>query len=420
MRVAFTSHPNPSHLVGVLSAARVARLAGHEVAVVSGPSVVDHVEQAGFTALPVASLMSMEEMVAARAAAGGAVAPTARPGPPPAGGPPGRRAHPFITPRTSRQAADIVDALRAWGPDCVLRDSTELGGYVAAEVVDVPCGTVDIAPLSPCAQPGALEELNRLRAEFDLPAVHDPWHSVRPFRIGLVPEIFYPEELRWSGAHHYRPSSLDVRADRELAVDLSEHPGDRPLVLASLGMNAPRFDPRAATVLNAVIEALGELPVTGVVAIGSDYDPDQWEGARAANVHLRSFVPQRALLRFCDLFITHAGFNGVREAFSEGVPMIALPLFGDHPASAARLASLGVAVELDVASVSAAAVRTAVSTVLGDPGYRGRAQDMRCRMDALPPLDRMADDLLAFVTSSGRPARVGPSIVSRRVREGLS
>lgn len=400
MRIALTSHANPSHLVGVLSAARVAQLAGHEVALASGPSVTGRIEQAGFTALPVASLMSMDEIVGAPAGAGATATMARRPAHSAGSGPPDPPAHPFVTPWTSQQAADIEKVLKKWQPDCVLRDSTELGGYVAAECLGVPYGTVDIAPLSPCAQPGALQELNRLRADFDLPPVNDPWHAVRPFRVGLVPDVFYPEELRWPGAHYYRPSAADERADRELGAGFSPPEGEELLVLVSLGMNAPRFDPRAATVLNTIIEALGALPVTGVVAIGPDDDPDQWDGARAANVHLESFVPQRAVLRSCDLFVTHTGFNGVREAFSAGVPMVALPLFGDHPASATRLAHLELAIELDVASVSAEAVRTAVATILDDPGYRSRAQDMRRRMRALPPLDRMAEDLQAFVAAA--------------------
>jgi UDP-glucoronosyl/UDP-glucosyl transferase len=361
--------------------------------------VADRIEQAGFTALSVVSLMSMDKIVRVWA---DAAAMAVRPAHSVGDGPPGPPAHPFVTPWTSQQAADIVKVLEQWEPDCVLRDSTELGGYVAAECLGVPYGTVDIAPLSPCAQLGALQELNRLRAEFDLLQVDDPWHAVRPFRVGLVPDVFYPEKLRWPGAHYYRPSTADERADQELDAGFSRSEGEGLLVLVSLGMNAPRFDPRVSTVLNAIIEALGALPVTGVVAIGSDRDPDQWDGARAANVHLESFVPQRAMLRSCDLFITHAGFNGVREAFSAGVPMVALPLFGDHPASATRLAYLGLAVELDIASVSAEAVRTAVATVLDDPSYRARARDMRHRMRALPPLDRMAEDLRAFVADPGR------------------
>jgi N-glycosyltransferase len=265
----------------------------------------------------------------------------------------------------------------------------------------VPYGAVDIAPLSPCDSPGALAELNRIRAKFDLAPVNDPWHTVRPFRVGLVPDVFYPFELRWAGAHYYRPSTVDDRADQQTYPESSHATGRDPLVLASLGMNAPRFDPRATTVLNAIIEALGALPVRGVVAIGSHYDPDRWDGARAPNVHIESFVRQRTILRSCDVFITHAGFNGVREAFSAGVPMVALPLFGDHYASAKRLTGLGLAVELQVASVSREAVRTAVAAVLEDPSYRTHAGEMRRHMEALPPLDRMVDDLEAFVSDPG-------------------
>jgi len=57
--------------------------------------------------------------------------------------------------------------------------------------------------------------------------------------------------------------------------------------------------------------------------------------------------------------------------YCAGVPMVALPLFGDHPASAARLAHLGLAVELGAASVSTEAVRTAVAAVLDDPPATG-------------------------------------------------
>src|SRR6185437_9944972 len=174
--IALTSHANPSHLVGVLSAARVARLDGHEVALVSGPSVADRIEHAGFASLPVASLMSMDEIVRVWAGAGDAAVMAVRPAHTARGGPSGPPAHPFVTPWTSQQAADIAEVLEEWEADCVLRDSTELGGYVAAECLGVPHGTVDIAPLSPCAQLGARQELNRLRSEFDLPPVNDPWH----------------------------------------------------------------------------------------------------------------------------------------------------------------------------------------------------------------------------------------------------
>ncbi|ROO63266.1 N-glycosyltransferase [Micromonospora sp. Llam0] len=400
MRVAVTTHPNPSHLVGALSAARVARRAGYEVAVVSGPGVSELIEAAGFHALTVPSMRTIDELLSARAAAGQAPAPAV---PRPAGGRTSRMpAHPFITPYTGRQATEIIELLGQWRPTCVLRECTELGGYLAAESLKVPYVTVDIAPLSPCARPGAHDELNRLRAEVDLPATDDPWHPVRPFRVGLIPAAFYPAELRWSGASYYRPSAADEQKNPAGAVDVSLPDGEGPLVLMSLGMNAPRFDPRAVDLLNAAVEALGQLPVRAVVAIGSDQDPDGWGGARATNVRLESFVPQQELLPFCDLFITHGGFNGVREAIGSGVPMVTLPLFGDHPATAARLSRLGLALELNADTVTPAALRAAVTTVLRDPGYRTRAVHLRRQMRALPPLDRLAADLQSHVAAAAR------------------
>ncbi|WP_225725220.1 MULTISPECIES: glycosyltransferase [unclassified Nocardia] len=386
MRFALSSHANPSHLVGVLAAARAVRAAGHDVVVVSGPSVAEKIERAGFPMVPVPSLMSTDEIIAA----------LTNGTPWPRSGPPDRPpAHPFITPWTHQQAADITDALRPLAPDCVLRDSTELGGYIAAQCLGVPHGTVDIAPLSPCAAPGALAELNQLRAGFGLPEVDDPWHSVRSFRIGLVPADYYPPELRWPEANYYQPSVADEAADAEPCPLPA---GDGPLVLASLGMNAPVFDQRASALLNAIITALGELPVTGVVALGMD--PDGWAGARPDNVRLESFVPQRALLRHCGLFITHAGFNGVREAFGAGVPMVAVPLFGDHPASARRLGELGVAAVVDPAAATADAMRAAIGRVLDDPGFRDRAARLRRRMGELARMDRMPDDLRALVAGT--------------------
>ncbi|MFV2127040.1 glycosyltransferase [Micromonospora sp. LOL_013] len=369
----------------------------------SGPGVTDLIEAAGFRALTVSSMRTIDELLSARAAVGATGQASAPVVPRLAGGRTSRApAHPFITPFTGRQATEIIELLGEWRPNCVLRECTELGGYLAAESLAVPYATVDIAPLSPGARPGALDELNRLRAEVDLPATDDPWHPVRPFRVGLVPADFYPAELRWPGASYYRPSVADEQDDQAAAAGVSLPEGEGPLVLMSLGMNAPRFDPRAVDLLNAAVEALGQLPVRAVVAIGSDQDPDGWDGARAANVRLESFVPQRRLLSLCDLFITHGGFNGVREAIDSGVPMVTLPLFGDHPASAARLSQLGLALELDADTATSAALRVAVATALRDPGYRTRAANLRRQMRALPPLDRMAADLRSHVAAAAR------------------
>lgn len=396
MRIAVTTHASSTHLLPVvLPTARLAGQAGHEVAVATGPSMTEHIERAGLIALPVPSMLSIGELMR-----GLRQAPR-RPAPPPgqAGGSrPDAFAHPFAAAMTSRHTADLVDGLGTWKPDFVLHDSTELGGYLAAECLGVAHGVLDIAPMTPFGHPTMLDQLNQLRTEFDLPTVDDVWHPFRAFRAGVVPEVFYPERNRLPGARYYRPSAIEEAGEPPLDPDIAALPADRPLVLASLGANAPQFERGALTLLHTIVEALGELPVTGVVAIGADRTPDEWDGARPANVHLRSFVQQRTLLRACDLFVTHAGFNGAREAFAAGVPMVALPLFGDHPGNAARLAELGVAVRLDAATATRSELRAAVEQVLGDPTFRGRARWVQRQVLALPPLDQLVQDVLALAS----------------------
>ncbi|MCU1625366.1 MAG: glycosyltransferase [Pseudonocardia sp.] len=68
--------------------------------------------------------------------------------------------------------------------------------------------------------------------------------------------------------------------------------------------------------LPEIVEALGALPVTAVVAPGSDAALAEWTGPRPVNVRLVSFVQLRLLLPTCDLFITHAGFGSVRETLT--------------------------------------------------------------------------------------------------------
>src|SRR5699024_6983386 len=110
----------------------------------------------------------------------------------------------------------------------------------------------------------------------------------------------------------------------------------------------------------------------------------QWRGARPDNVHLTSFAQQQQLLPLCDAFLTHAGFNGTREALSNGVPVVAIPMFAEQPANAARVAELGAGLSLPVEDATHPQLRHALDTVLTDPSYRYRARDVQRELLGLP------------------------------------
>ncbi|XP_026725630.1 UDP-glucuronosyltransferase 2B2-like [Trichoplusia ni] len=67
------------------------------------------------------------------------------------------------------------------------------------------------------------------------------------------------------------------------------------------------------------------------------------------NVHVRPWLPQPSILAHPNLrlFITHGGQLSCLEAIHAGVPMLAVPVFGDQPANAERAVKLGYALKVD-------------------------------------------------------------------------
>lgn len=150
------------------------------------------------------------------------------------------------------------------------------------------------------------------------------------------------------------------------------------------------------TLLGRLVTALGTIDCTALVALGSKTDPAGWDGPRPDNVHLTSFAPQRLLLPTCDLFVTHAGFGGVREALTAGVPMVALPLYAEQPANARRIVELGVGIALE-SDRDSATLAQACRQVLNTPSYRQRARGMQRRLLSLPGRDGLVAELATLV-----------------------
>lgn len=100
-------------------------------------------------------------------------------------------------------------------------------------------------------------------------------------------------------------------------------------------------------------------------------------------------MPQPLLLARCDAFVTHGGFNSVKESLAAGVPMVVVPT-ADQPYSAQRCAELGVARVLRPDERSAASVREAVDAVLNDGGFRDRARQFQ-EVAALPGPERVVE-----------------------------
>ncbi|WP_067815626.1 macrolide family glycosyltransferase [Actinomadura kijaniata] len=263
-------------------------------------------------------------------------------------------------------------------PDLVLYDITGYTGRVLAERYGVPA--VQLSP-SAVAWEGYEEDM----AEF--------MESVRATPTGAS---YFERFERWladSGVADTDPQRFSGRPDRCLAlipramqpnadrVDPDRYTFVGPCLPLDLdeGWQRPADGSRVALVslgstftdqpdlYRECLRAFGDLPGWRLVLqIGKHVD-EAALGPIPGNVEVHRWVPQKAILKEADLFVTHAGSGGANEGLYYGVPMIAVPQAVDQFMNADRLVELGVARRLDTAEATAPALREALDHLTTSP-----------------------------------------------------
>ncbi|MEU8033992.1 macrolide family glycosyltransferase, partial [Streptomyces sp. NPDC049099] len=98
------------------------------------------------------------------------------------------------------------------------------------------------------------------------------------------------------------------------------------------------------------------------------------------NVEVHSWVPQLAILRQADLFVTHAGAGGSQEGLATATPMIAVPQAVDQFGNADMLQGLGVARRLDTEEATGERLREAALALVDDPEVARRLKEIQAEM----------------------------------------
>jgi UDP:flavonoid glycosyltransferase YjiC (YdhE family) len=93
-----------------------------------------------------------------------------------------------------------------------------------------------------------------------------------------------------------------------------------------------------ADVFRTMAAAVAKNDAQPVISIGSVLRPEQI-GPVPKNTIVVNHAPQLELLKKASVCITHAGFNTVLEALTQGVPQVAIPVTHDQPAVAASIAA---------------------------------------------------------------------------------
>lgn len=136
-------------------------------------------------------------------------------------------------------------------------------------------------------------------------------------------------------------------------------------------------------VLETIVAALRDEPLTLAVTVGRDRDPGEL-GVQPAHVHIARYIPQSLLLPHCRLVVCHGGHNTVLGALGAGVPVVIIPFAADQPLNARRCAALRVGRAVAPPALTPAVLRAAVRDVLDDPAYRANAARLQAELAALP------------------------------------
>ena len=203
----------------------------------------------------------------------------------------------------------------------------------------------------------------------------ETWPALRlPNLVFCPPEFDFPRKRLPAGTVFVEPSVDTERRDGGFPWERLRD--DRPLVYCALGSVAPfKYVRQATPFFQAFLDALAERPHwQGVAAIGRYLD------ARALrcppNVLVMPEVPQLEILERASLMVSHGGFSSVKECIFQGVPMVLLPLFYDHPGTAARAVRHGLGVMGSFAGASASRLGRWMDEVMNDPLYKERVRGM--------------------------------------------
>jgi hypothetical protein len=262
----------------------------------------------------------------------------------------------------------------AFVPDLIVNDEADFIGPLVAVILNVPNTTSGYGWVTP-------EEWVRLGAE----GAARSWRAVGldPHPDGGLYRCQYlsrvPRSMQRplpSGVATVDLCPIALGEGLPLPADLDHLGVDRPLVYVTFGT---AFGDRAPA--EELVEALGQLDVDVIMTTGS-----RWKELTCpvpANLHVRRFIPQGALLNRCHLVVTHGGAGSVLGALRYGVPMVVVPLGADHDGNAEEVERSGAGLKVE-AGAAPLTLRTAVTEVLDAGRFRAAARALREEIADMP------------------------------------
>jgi rhamnosyltransferase subunit B len=338
-----------------------------------------------------------------------------------------------------RELYSLLDERVGDGPTVIVAPATALGPRVLNEMRGVPLATVHLQPvmirslIAPPRFPLMLTgrgvprwikrlqfwladnlfidrllcpELNAFRAELGLRPVRGimrEWWNSPQCVIGLFPDWFAPPQADW-------PANV-LLAGFPLwdESEVSEPPPGLEEFLAA-GSPPIVFTPGSAMMHGraffvAAVEACRLLGRRGLLI--TKY-ADQLPSTLPADVAHFNFVPFSNVFPRAAAVVHHGGIGTCGQGLAAGVPQLIMPMSHDQPDNAARLARLGVGLEIKPKHFRGPAIARRLHRLIDNPAVTLRCRSLAARMEAKAALaatcDRLESLAAAYDNTSGAHA----------------
>jgi UDP:flavonoid glycosyltransferase YjiC (YdhE family) len=365
LRILISVRPYHGHFHSLVPLARALIDAGHEVAVATAPELASAVLAAGLAWYPAG--LHPDAVLALGDDEDGADVEDEDYGPS----------------VTAVKVADLVDiVLGSFAPDLVIRDPTDLAAVIAGELLGLRVATFGICHfindllwhlVDVDRQYNEARVQHGLAADPALDTLYDGLYlSIVPPELDMFDPLPVPRVQRiayqpWDGGQGGVPPEW-----------LAALP-DRPTVLVTLGTV---FNDRV-DLFDGILGALEAEDVNVICTVGADFDVTAL-GRLPANARVEQYLPHSLVLPFCDVMVSHGGFNTVMGALCAGVPVVAIPLGSDQEHNAERCAELGIGIDIPEDDFDAGHLRRAVRRILADPEFKANLAVLSASMAAQP------------------------------------
>ncbi|CAD7087501.1 unnamed protein product [Hermetia illucens] len=156
---------------------------------------------------------------------------------------------------------------------------------------------------------------------------------------------------------------------KELSLILDEAT-EHGVIYFSLGTNAKSSDRNPVTI-KSIYNVFSKLKQKVIWK----WEDGEYPG-NASNIFYAKWLPQDDILAHphLRLFISHCGLGSIVESKYHGVPVLAIPLFGDQFGNAKAMVDAGFAVQVNYQGLTEESFEAALKEILENPSYRENIQ----------------------------------------------